>query len=163
MAESVLRARLAGTPAAGLVLVDSAGTGGWHVGEPADPRTVEVLARHGYACRHTARKFEPADLLRYDLAVALDSGHLRTLRQWGERPGARRGAGRASQTAQLRLLREFDPAAARESGPGGLDVPDPYYGSMAGFEACLAMVEAAVPGLAGHIETRLEAARVGEQ
>jgi protein-tyrosine phosphatase len=163
MAEWVLRSRLAGTEAERSVHVASAGTGGWHVGEPADPRTVEVLARHGYPCPHTARKFEPGDLLRYDLVVALDSGHLRTLRQWGERRARPGRGGRASQAAQLRLLREFDPAAARDTGPGGLDVPDPYYGSLAGFEACLAMVEAAVPGLIGHIETRLEAAQVGEQ
>jgi protein-tyrosine phosphatase len=144
--------------------VDSAGTGGWHEREPADPRTVRVLARHGYQSRHTARQLKPADLGRRDLVVALDSGHLRTLRVWAAnleagaagntaaRDGRTAGATGPGPLAELRLLREFDPAA----GPDRLDVPDPYYGSLAGFEECLAMVEDAMPGLLSHIGIALE-------
>jgi protein-tyrosine phosphatase len=155
MAEWVLRARAAAAGLSDAVLVDSAGTGDWHVGDGADPRTVRVLARHGYPSRHVARQFEPADLSHRDLVVAMDAGHLRTLRRWAERaerperavpnPGPVR-------LAELRLLREFDPAAE----PGRMDVPDPYYGSLAGFEECLAMVEAAIPGLLSHIGKALE-------
>jgi protein-tyrosine phosphatase len=58
----------------------------------------------------------------------------------------------ALRPADLRLLREFDPAA----GPDRLDVPDPYYGSLAGFEECLAMVQDAMPGLLSHIGLALE-------
>lgn len=182
MAEWVMRAHLATAGLDGAVAVDSAGTGGWHVGEGADPRTVRVLARHGYASQHTARQFEAADLGRRDLVVALDGGHLRTLRRWADRavlditasdtplsdtplsdttvsditPPDTTSVPRVAQAsphlAELRLLREFDPAA----GADGLDVPDPYYGSLAGFEECLAMVEAAIPGLLSHIGTALE-------
>jgi protein-tyrosine phosphatase len=146
MAEWVLRAHVAESGLAHAVAVDSAGTGDWHVGDPADPRTVQVLARHGYPARHVARQFEPAELDRRDLVVAMDAGHLRTLRRWAER------ADISDRTAELRLLREFDPAAE----PDRLDVPDPYYGSLAGFEECLAMVEAAIPGLLSHIGKALE-------
>ena len=162
MGEWVLRARLAEAGLSGAVAVDSAGTGGWHVGEGADPRTLRVLARHGYPARHVARQFEPADLGRRDLVVAMDTGHLRTLRRWADRPAAPRPelsgaggpwhAGEPPHTAELRLLREFDPAA----GPDRMDVPDPYYGSPAGFEECLAMVEGAIPGLLSHIGEALE-------
>lgn len=166
MAEWVLRARLADAGLSGAVIVDSAGTGDWHVGDGADPRTVQVLARHGYPSRHVARQFEAADLGRRDLVVAMDSGHLRTLRLWAERaerpeyperprhtvPGTAPPRSGPPRPAELRLLREFDPAA----GPDRLDVPDPYYGSLAGFEECLAMVEAAIPGLLSHIGTALE-------
>jgi protein-tyrosine phosphatase len=145
MAEWVLRARAAEVGLSGAVAVDSAGTGGWHAGDGADPRTVRVLARHGYPSRHVARQFEPDDFSRRDLVVALDGGHLRTLRRWA-------GEAVRPSTAELRLLREFDPAA----GPDRLDVPDPYYGSPAGFEECLAMVEAAMPGLLSHITGALE-------
>lgn len=149
MAEWVLRARIAEAGLSDVVEVDSAGTGDWHVGDDADPRTVQVLARHGYPSRHVARQFQPADLLRRDLVIALDHGHLRTLRRWATsvRDG-RPGAG----GAELRLLREFDPAAP----PDRLDVPDPYYGSLAGFEECLAMVQDAMPGLLSHIGSALE-------
>jgi protein-tyrosine phosphatase len=161
MAEWVLKARVAEAGLGGRVAVDSAGTGGWHEREGADPRTVRVLARHGYQSRHTARQLKPADLARRDLVVALDSGHLRTLRVWaadlesraaGNGNGAIGEASGPGHLAQLRLLREFDPAA----DPDRLDVPDPYYGSLAGFEECLAMVEDAMPGLLSHIGKALE-------
>lgn len=157
MAEWAMRAHVARAGLDGAVAVDSAGTGGWHVGEGADPRTVRVLARRGYASQHTARRFDAADLGRRDLVVALDGGHLRTLRRWADRAGLDntslpRAARASPRLAELRLLREFDPAA----GADRLDVPDPYYGSLAGFEECLAMVEAAIPGLLSHIGTALE-------
>jgi protein-tyrosine phosphatase len=142
MAESVLKAALAAAGLSGEVAVDSAGTGGWHVGEGADPRTVRVLEDRGYSSRHIARRLERGDFAERELMLALDSGHLRTLR-------SRAPDGSA---AELRLLREFDPAAPA----GRLDVPDPYYGTLAGFESCLAMVESAMPGLVRHIEKALE-------
>ena len=146
MAEWVLRAKLREEGMAGSVEVDSAGTGDWHVGDDADPRTVQVLAEHGYPSRHTARQFTPGDFAGRDLVVALDHGHLRTLRRWRSR------AGGPEDRSELRLLREFDPAAT----PDRLDVPDPYYGALAGFEECLAMVESAMPGLVRHIASALE-------
>ena len=177
MAEWVLRARIAEAGLSDVVEVDSAGTGDWHVGDGADPRTVRVLARHGYPSRHVARQFQPAELLRRDLVIALDHGHLRTLGRWASSlsvtGGTTAGAPTAgtpsdgtassepvntsseqdrSPLAELRLLREFDPAA----GPDRLDVPDPYYGSLAGFEECLAMVQDAIPGLLSHIGLALE-------
>ncbi|HEU5429452.1 MAG TPA: low molecular weight protein-tyrosine-phosphatase [Actinocrinis sp.] len=177
MAEWVLRAHIAEAGLSDVVEVDSAGTGDWHVGDGADPRTVRVLARHGYPSRHVARQFQPAELLRRDLVIALDHGHLRTLRRWASSLSETRGpiagattaghpsGGAASSEpvkigseqgrahlAELRLLREFDPAA----GPDRLDVPDPYYGSLAGFEECLAMVQDAIPGLLSHIGLALE-------
>jgi protein-tyrosine phosphatase len=162
MAEWVLKARLRQEGLDSRVGVDSAGTGDWHVGDHADPRTVKVLARHGYPSRHTARHFRRADLTSRDLVLALDGGHLRTLRRWSEEVAAKNRTAqhpaRADAVrlepalAQLRLLREFDPAA----DPRRLDVPDPYYGSLADFEECLAMVEAAMPGLPAHIRTALE-------
>jgi protein-tyrosine phosphatase len=145
--ESVLRSRLREAGLDDRVAVDSAGTGDWHVGDEADSRTVRVLAAHGYASRHIARQFQPADFARHDLLLALDRGHLRTLKRWKAQWEADPKAG-----PELRLLREFDPAAT----PDRWDVPDPYYGSLAGFEECLAMVQDAMPGLLSHIGLALE-------
>ncbi|MEU9732547.1 low molecular weight protein-tyrosine-phosphatase [Streptomyces sp. NPDC048002] len=133
MAESVFRARVAEDGLDGLVEIDSAGTGGWHEGDPADPRTVSVLEEHGYDTGHSARQFEASWFARLDLVIALDEGHLRALR---------RLAPTEQDAAKVRLLRSFDPAARDD-----LDVPDPYYGGLEGFEECLAMVEAASDGL----------------
>ncbi|MBX6767259.1 MAG: low molecular weight phosphotyrosine protein phosphatase [Actinomadura rubrobrunea] len=127
------------------VEVDSSGTGPWHVGSGADPRTVRVLQRNGYRSAHIARQFQPAWFDRYDLIIALDGGHLRELRAMAPDDAAR---------GRIRLLREFDPEAGDD-----LDVPDPYYGGHADFEHVLRLVEAAVPGLLAHVRAETSLAR----
>lgn len=146
MAEAVFRARVEESGLDGLVEVDSAGTDGWHEGEGADPRTIAVLARHGYGTAHTARRFEESWFARLDLVVALDTGHLRALR----------GLAPTEQDARkVRLLRSYDPTAAAVGGHE-LDVPDPYYGGTSGFEECLEMVEAASDGLLAAMRQHVE-------
>ena len=58
--EAVLRARLVDAGLADRVLVDSAGTGDWHLGHPADPRALATLDAHGYPHDHVARQITPA-------------------------------------------------------------------------------------------------------
>ncbi|MEU1178780.1 low molecular weight protein-tyrosine-phosphatase [Streptomyces sp. NPDC005820] len=145
MAESVFRARVAEAGLDGLVEVDSAGTGDWHEGEGADPRTLSVLEQNGYALDHTARVFRPSWFARLDLVLALDAGHLKALR---------RLAPTAQDAGKVRLLRSYDPAARDD-----LDVPDPYYGGRDGFEECLGMVEAAAVGLLTAVREELEGRR----
>ena len=111
------------------VEVSSAGTGPWHVGEGADPRTLKVLADHGYPTEHVAAQLGD-EHLDADLLLAMDAGHLRVLRDSLDDP------------ERARLLRSFDPAAA-----DGAEVPDPYFGGDRGFEDVLAMIEAAMPEL----------------
>ncbi|MFG2528627.1 low molecular weight protein-tyrosine-phosphatase [Streptomyces sp. NPDC048516] len=153
MAEAVFRARLAEDGLDGLVEVDSAGTGGWHEGEGADPRTDAVLRAGGYEHVHTARQFHTSWFDHLDLVIALDSGHLRELR--GLAPTTQ-------DAAKIHLLRSYGPGTAADALPGpapglhsvdglgtidNLDVPDPYYGGIAGFEECLQMIEVASDGL----------------
>ena len=121
--------------AAGIV-VTSSGTGGWHVGDGADPRTVAVLGRHGYdGSAHVASQFDASNFADLDLVLAADRGHVRELRRLARRP---------EDAAKVRLLREFDMAAV---AAGTLEVDDPWYGGTAYFERCLAEVEAACHGL----------------
>ncbi|MET9690878.1 low molecular weight protein-tyrosine-phosphatase [Streptomyces sp. NPDC006514] len=134
MAESVFRAHVAADGLDTLVEVDSAGTGGWHEGDGADPRTIAVLEAAGYEQDHRARQFRSSWFARLDLVIALDAGHLRDLRAL---------APTAQDAAKVRLLRSYDPAASVAE----TDVPDPYYGPLDGFEECLELVEAASPGL----------------
>ncbi|MFJ3306087.1 low molecular weight protein-tyrosine-phosphatase [Streptomyces sp. NPDC086549] len=142
MAESVFRARVAEADLEDLVEVDSAGTGDWHEGDDADPRTVSVLAEHGYDGDHTARQFQALWFSHLDLVIALDSGHLKALR---------RLAPTEEDARKVRLLRSYDPAADDD-----LDVPDPYYGGLDGFEECLEMVEAASTGLLAAVREHVE-------
>jgi protein-tyrosine phosphatase len=142
MAETILRAHAAEQDLD--IEVDSSGLGPWHVGEPADERTVATLRQAGYRSAHLARQFEPGWFDRYDLIVALDAGH---------QAGLRRMAPDGAAAAKVRLLREFDPAVA---AAGDLDVPDPYYGGAAGFTEVLEIVEAAMPGLLEEVRAGLK-------
>jgi protein-tyrosine phosphatase len=153
MADVVAR-RLAGSAATadGSTLADhlelsSAGTGGWHAGEPMDPRARAALERRGYTAHgHLARPFKTAWLPATDLVVCLDRGHQQTLLSL-----ARAQAGDDRYDDRLVMLRQFDPRAG-----GEIDVPDPYYGDDADFEACLSMVESGCRGLVGYLATALE-------
>jgi len=142
MAESVFRARVGEAGLDALVKVDSAGTDGWHEGDGADPRTVSVLETAGYESDHTARRFRASWFAGLDLVIALDSGHLRALRGLAPTP---------EDAEKVRLLRWFDPSAGTD-----LDVPDPYFGDVDGFEECLRMVEAASEGLLDAVRTAVE-------
>lgn len=137
MAELVFREHLRDAGLADVVEVNSAGTGPWHVGEPADERARRTLAKHGYPTDHVATQVDNRHL-GADLLVALDGGHARTLVRIADDPD------------RVRLLRSFDPDAGDD-----LDVPDPYYGEPEGFEEVLAMIEAATPGLLAWVRANL--------
>nr|WP_191248716.1 low molecular weight protein-tyrosine-phosphatase [Amycolatopsis deserti] len=137
MAAIVFRAHLERAGLADRVRVTSAGTGPWHVGEPADPRARDTLREAGYSGKHVAAQVD-SDHLAADLLLAADQGHLRELRRMVDDP------------SRVRLLRSFDPEA-----PEGAEVPDPYYGGDDGFPEVLAMVERTVPALLDWAKARL--------
>ncbi len=119
---------------------DSAGTHGYHVGEPPDPRTVETAAARGFdlsALR--ARRVQPDDFQRFDLILAMDQGHYTHLAAM--RP--------TNARAEVRLFLDYHPASKAK------DVPDPYYGGRTGFENVLDMVEEASRGLRDALRVRI--------
>jgi protein-tyrosine phosphatase len=143
-AEVVMRARLVEAGLADQVVVDSAGTGAWHVGNSADARALETLRAHGYDGEdHLARQFDPAWFAERDLVIGLDGKNVQSLR-WLATP---------EEATKIKRLRSFDPA----SQGGDLDVPDPYYDGPDGFERVLTLVEAACDGLLKHVRTALPA------
>lgn len=131
LAEAIFKSLIEKAGVAPAFVVDSAGTHGYHEGDPADPRTREVGKRHGLRVDSLARRVVDADFDRFDLIIAMDRGHRRELL-------ARAGPGR---NARVRMMREFDPQA------DSADVPDPYYGGPAGFEAMYAILRPACLGL----------------
>jgi len=132
-AEGVMRSLLREQGLQSAVEVDSAGTGGWHLGDPPDTRATAAAARRGISLEGAARQVSPQDFDRFDLLVAMDRENLRNLLAIAPDAAARE---------KVRLLREFDPAAR-----GDLDVPDPYYGGADGFDEVLDLVEGACRGL----------------
>jgi protein-tyrosine phosphatase len=113
----------------------SAGTISEEYDDPMDRRAVAVLQKHGYRhADHRARRVTAAELESADLVVAMEDSHVRSVLEL------------ATDPSKVSLLTDFDPAAERGSG-----VPDPWFGSDAGFSDTLAAIEAAMPGLLGRI------------
>lgn len=109
----------------GLFTIDSAGIDSWHVGESADPRTCHIGATHGVDVPSIARQFESRDFERFDLILAMDRGHYRTLRARAPR----------EHREKVQLMRDYDRPEHH-----GQDVPDPYYGGPEGFESMFEML-----------------------
>jgi protein-tyrosine phosphatase len=143
MAERVLAGELDRAGLAGRVLVDSAGTGDWHVGKPMDQRARAELARRGHDSHgHRARQIQPDWLDGYDLLLAIDGSNLADLRAMAR--------GKPGLADRIMLLRAFDPAVATDA-----EVPDPYYGGPEHFAEVYDLVDAAVKGLVSHLGTIL--------
>jgi protein-tyrosine phosphatase len=117
--------------------VDSAGTSSYHTGDSPDERTVAVAARRGVDLEHAARQVTAGDLDRFEYIVVMDTNNLAKVRRLADsaRPGT-----------EVHLLRSFDPEAA-----GDLEVPDPYFGGVTGFEDVHDMVERTAESLLEHI------------
>jgi low molecular weight protein-tyrosine phosphatase len=142
MAEAVLRDELAQAGLAGLVAVDSAGTGDWHLGEPMHAPALAELTRRGHdGSAHRARQIQRDWLGRYDLLLAMDRANLADLRRLGPAEFA---------DGRIRLLRDFDQALADDDPYHG-QVPDPYGGAPEEYALAFDLVHAAARGLAGQL------------
>jgi protein-tyrosine phosphatase len=140
-AHGVMERVVAEAGLAASVVIDSAGTAAYHIGELPDERSRTAARRRGIELDHLARQFTRADLDRFDLVIAMDRQNLEKLKAL---LGGR-------TTPEVVLLRSFDPTAAH-----GAEVPDPWSGGERGFEEVLDQCERACKGLLAHLRGRLE-------
>jgi protein-tyrosine phosphatase len=138
-AEGVMRDLVAREGIGEHVIVDSAGTGSWHVGSPPDERARDAARGRGIVLQGKARQVRAADFEDFDLLLAMDAANRRELLAL---------APSADDRDRVRLLREFDPGS---DGRADLDVPDPYYGAAGGFDEVLDLVQSACEGLLAEI------------
>jgi protein-tyrosine phosphatase len=120
------------------VLVDSAGTGDWHIGHPPDARSCAAAAARGYdmsALR--ARQVQARDFHEFDLVLAMDENNLRDLQRLAP----------PQHRHKLRLFMDFADMDERS-------VPDPYYGEAEDFQRVLDLVETAADALLRHLRQR---------
>ena len=138
-AEGVFRERAARAGMGRRIVVASAGTGDWHVGEPPDRRSIAHAARRGYDLRKLrARQICELDFQRFRWMFAMDRGILKELASM--RP--------PDYDGHLGLFLEFAPQL------GLTEVPDPYFGAADGFEHVLDLIEAASDSLLERIGGR---------
>lgn len=115
--------------------IDSCGTGGWHVGNPPDKRSVAVARKHGIELPSRARKLNArADFDRFEWVLAMDRANHADLIAAGSSP----------RQTHLMMAFHADHAASPSTSP---DVPDPYYGGRDGFDTIYDMLTGACDGL----------------
>jgi protein-tyrosine phosphatase len=146
MGEVVLRAQLAEAGLDAKVAVDSAGTAGWHAGQPMSSRARGALARRGLdGAAHRARQFDAAWLPARDLVLAMDSSNLKALEALAaasdDSPPTRTGS---SHSRRVRLFGDV-------AGLAGADVPDPYDGNPVEFARVLDLLQGAMPRLVAQL------------
>lgn len=140
MAEAVFRHLAAEAGLADHFEIDSAGTGGWHLGELPHPKTRSILEEQKISYDgQQARQIQQDDIKHYDYLVVMDSENYQDVaalaRQAGNAPGE-----------LVRLLDFADPQVTN----GRSDVPDPYY--VGGYDAVYTLVRSGCQGLLRHIQ-----------
>jgi protein-tyrosine phosphatase len=123
------------------VVLDSAGTGDWHVGRPPDRRMQAAAEDDGLPLHGSARQVTADELADWDLILAMDRGNLADLLAMAPDDDVR---------SRIGLFRDYDPDA------DGSDVPDPYYGGRQGFTEVVRICRAAADGLVDEIVARLD-------
>ncbi|TIP03352.1 MAG: low molecular weight phosphotyrosine protein phosphatase [Mesorhizobium sp.] len=141
LAEGVFRAVWTERGRGHEMLLDSAGTGGWHAGEEPDRRSIAVAAQHGVDISgQRARKVLPGDFSRFNLILGMDRANVRDLKAL------------APQAARDRVHLYLDFAVGRAA-----DVPDPYYDGAEAFASVYRMIREASEALAKRLEASVSA------
>lgn len=139
-AEGVFRRQVAEAGLENRVRIDSAGTHAYHVGHAPDPRSQAAAVARGFALGELrARQVGLQDFAEFDYILAMDNGNLAELRRVAP----------MEHRARLGLFMEYGTRYA------AVEVPDPYYGNLEGFEQVLDMVEDACTGLLVAIKKEL--------
>lgn len=136
LAESVFRHLARERGVDGDFEIDSAGTSGYHAGDPPDARSVATARARGIEVDGRSRALRPDDLTRFDYVIAMDAENLAEVE---------RLRSRAAGDVRVHRLREWDPAGEE------MDVPDPYYGGPNGFERVHELVERSCAALLDHL------------
>ena len=140
LAEGIFRARVEEAGFSGHFLIESCGTGNWHIGEKAHQDTRRTARENGIDLEgHRARQLRVADLKKFHRLVAMDSANWNDILRLG-----------SLEDDRLCLLRDFDPE------PGDGDVPDPYYMPEGGFELVYEVIDRSTEKMLNHFIKKLK-------
>ena len=133
-AEGVFKKKIKEKDLENFFVVDSAGTGGWHVGNLADPRMRETALSRGIELTSRSRKIEESDLYEFDHILVMDNDNLdavKSLIKDNKNP----------INSKIKLILSYSKNSNLE------DVPDPYYGGQNGFDKVIDLLDDAMDGL----------------
>ena len=133
-AEGVFKQKIKERDLEKLFVVDSAGTGGWHVGNLADPRMRETALSRGIELTSRSRKIEESDLYEFDHILVMDNDNLNAVKSLMK-------DNKDLANSKIKLILSYSKNSKLE------EVPDPYYGGQKGFDKVLDLLDDAIDGL----------------
>lgn len=141
MAEGVFKQLVEKEGLADKITIDSAGTSRYHIGSLPDERMRQVALNYGIQLTHKARQLSFGDFYDFHYIVAMDRANLKDI--ISEKPV------NDDHRAKIALMRQYDPQADE------LDVPDPYYGGVEGFENVYQMLHRSCQNLLSEVKEEL--------
>ena len=133
-AEGVFKKKIKERDLEKLFVVDSAGTGGWHVGNLADPRMRQTALSRGIELTSRSRKIEECDLYEFDHILVMDNDNLDAVQSLIKEH-------RNPVNSKIKLILSYSKKSQLE------EVPDPYYGGQNGFDKVIDLLDDAIDGL----------------
>ena len=133
-AEGVFKQKIKDRDLEKLFVVDSAGTGGWHIGNLADPRMVETALSRGIELTSRSRKIEEKDLHDFDHILVMDNDNLHAVKSLIQDK-------QDLVNSKIKLILSYSKESQLD------EVPDPYYGGQNGFENVLDLLDDAIDRL----------------
>ena len=133
-AEGVFKQKIKDRDLEKLFVVDSAGTGGWHVGNLADPRMCETALSRGIELTSRSRKIEESDLYEFDHILVMDNDNLEAVKSLIKDH-------KNPVNSKIKLILSHSKNSQLE------EVPDPYYGGQNGFDKVIDLLDDAMDGL----------------
>ena len=133
-AEGVFKQKIKDRNLENLFFVDSAGTGGWHIGNLADPRMRETALSRGIELTSRSRQIENNDIYEFDHIIVMDKDNLHAVKSLiKDKP--------YPLNSKIKLILSYSKESQLD------EVPDPYYGGQNGFDQVLDLLESAIDGL----------------
>jgi protein-tyrosine phosphatase len=139
MAEAIFNHKIQQFGLSERFIVDSCGTGNYHIGQQPDPRTVKNARKNGVPINHACRQLNENDLAVFDYILAMDASNLSNILKLSNAE---------EHSNKIIMMREFDPhAEVRE-------VPDPYFGGDDGFQEVFEILDRTMHHFIEHLKTK---------
>ena len=133
-AEGIFKKKIKDRELENLFVVDSAGTGGWHVGNLADRRMREAALSRGIELTSRSRKIDDNDLYEFDHILVMDKDNLNAVKSLIK-------DNTYPINSKIKLILSYSKKSQLD------EVPDPYYGGLNGFETVLDLLDDAIDEL----------------
>lgn len=139
LAEALFNHKVRAAGIASKFIVDSCGTGNYHIGSQPDTRSIQVAHKHGVYIHHACRQLAASDLDEFDYVLAMDESNQRNILTLSDN---------RTHDAKVLLMRSFD------NSDKSLEVPDPYYGGAKEFQEVYDILDRSLNGFMAYLKSK---------